>query len=445
MTTIKLTKRKTNRRYGLILLLLLSFIVWIVYCLQMLSANVDTSHHEEEKHFQKRHTPTTDLRFPTDMNLHIQSDTDDNDEAISNIIQANVHLIDFQFHGFDLKDSIPYSATAKFCHLDWSQHKQNPSIVPMFKDLIHQSPSCSKTIIYKDLYQAVQAARKYDAQHKGKIQVMYPPRGIVFHESRVGSTLAANTLAAFQPERNRVYSESPPPITAAKLYESSNHPEQAIQLLQDVMYLMSRSNDIQERDTFFKIQSIGTKSIHVFRKAFPQTPWIFIFREPVQVMMSHLKTKSTKSAVCLRSRSRPDDDLKQIVQDSLGTSIGIQDLSVEEFCAAHLSTLCYKARDEVLDSNGLGKVVNYINLQEQLMEHIIPKHFLQGQDGDALDQDAKQRAYNVGEKYSKGRHEGKMWKEDSRAKENAAWPELQRASETFLLPIYKQLQELATK
>jgi hypothetical protein len=381
------------------------------------------------------------------VNLHKEPE-EDKEEMLSNILQANVYLIDFQFHEFGRKESssgVPYSATATFCHLDWIHHKQDPAAVPMFKDLIQHSRSCSKTRIQYDLYKAVQAAKEYDAQRPEEVQVMYPPRGLVFHESRVGSTLAANTLAAFQPERNRVYSESSPPVTAAKLYNPSEHSEQAIQLLQDVIYLMSRSNDIQESDTFFKIQSIGTKSIHAFRKAFPQTPWIFIFREPVQVMMSHLKKKGTMSAVCLRSRLRPDDDLKEMVQNTLGESSGVKHLSTEEFCAAHLSTLCKKALDEVLDSNGLGKVVNYIDLQKQLVENIIPKHFLQGRDGDELSQEAKDRAYKVGEKYSKGRGEGRRWEEDSTAKENAAWSELQKASDTFLLPLYKQLQEISTK
>lgn len=426
MTTIKFTKRKKNSYYGRILLILTSL---VGYSLFSLSPKVNESNE------------IADSKIQYEMNLPQEL----KDEALSKILQANVHLIDFKFHGFHRKESEPYSATAIFCPLDWSHHKQDPAAVPMFKDLIHHSRSCSKNTIQYDLYKAVQAAKKYDAQQKNMIQVMYPPRGIVFHESRVGSTLAANTLAAFQPERNRVYSESPPPITAAKIYDKSGRSDQAIQLLQDVIYLMSRSNDEQERDTFFKIQSIGTKSIHVFRKAFPKTPWIFIFREPVQVMMSHLKRKGTRSAVCLRSRLTPDDDLKEVVRDTLGETSYINDLSTEEFCAAHLLTLCKKARDEVLDSNDLGKVVNYINLQEQLVENIIPKHFLQGQDGDELSQEAKDRAYKVGEKYSKGRQEGRIWEEDSKAKENAAWPELQKASETFLLPMYKELQEISTK
>jgi len=91
------------------------------------------------------------------------------------------------------------------------------------------------------------------------------PTGFVFHESRCGSTLVANILAAFNPKESRVYSESAPPSQAAQLF-NMNDLENSIQLLRDVIYMMGRSNDPDERNLFFKIQSINSKKIHVFRK-----------------------------------------------------------------------------------------------------------------------------------------------------------------------------------
>ena len=70
-----------------------------------------------------------------------------------------------------------------------------------------------------------------------------------------------------------MFSESSPPATIA----GRNDPE----TLRTVMLLMCRSSF--HTRCFFKFQSINTPRIRVFRKAFPEVPWAFVFREPVQV------------------------------------------------------------------------------------------------------------------------------------------------------------------
>lgn len=464
MTTIRRknqsnVSRRTIIQFRLLILMFFCFAaaIWILR-----GFKVGT----EEEHLQRK---SSDLLEMAVYDPEEESSKPSSSSIIEDIQHAKLHLISFQFSGFHqlsektqvvydyetetkrdgTTSTPPYTAKGTFCRLDWYKHKQDPASVPMFKDLVANSPSCRRTMVQLDLYQAVSAAKSFDEKNQqstldtlpSKLQIMYPPKGIVFHESRCGSTLAANILAAFQPEQNRVYSESPPPVTAAKLF----HPQyesQSIQLLQDVIYLMSRSDVPSEKHTFFKIQSVGVKSIHVFRKAFPDTPWIFLFREPVQVLMSHLKKQGTKYAVCLRSRNNPDLDFIQLLQDHPNKShASPKDLSVEEFCALHLSTLCQKAVGEILDSKGKGIAVNYKGMQQRMVEDIIPRHFNLKKE---LSASSKSRVDKVGATYSKGREEIKKWRDDSQKKEEGAWPELERASELFLLPWYEQLQKLTT-
>ena len=210
-----------------------------------------------------------------------------------------------------------------------------------------------------------------------------------------------------------------------------------IELLTKFLNSSGRTNDEKEKDLFFKIQSIGVKSIHIFREAFPHTPWIFVYRNPVQVMRSHLKTKGTSQAVCLRSRHHPQKDLYSIVRRIGDTKP--QNLSHEEFCSAHLATLCEAALTQVKDSNGLGKVVNYDNLMSSLIENIIPKHFLQVE---SLPYFSKRNIEDVSEFYSKGRGGGKMWDEDSHKKEETSWQEMKDACSTYLQPSYDELEKV---
>jgi hypothetical protein len=111
--------------------------------------------------------------------------------------------------------------------------------------------------------------------------------------------------------------------------------EAAARILQDVMYMMGRSNDAQEKLVFFKIQSIGTRSIQVFQHAFPTTPWMFLYRDPVQVLMSQL-AQGPRVANCVQSRRNPPISIVDIVKKG---GYNIKDITNEEYCAAHLVSL----------------------------------------------------------------------------------------------------------
>lgn len=364
-------------------------------------------------------------------------------KRLEQIKRSEVHLIgiDLSSNPFEhASGKKTYSVKGRFCQLDWDKHKSDPAGVPMFKDLIHASPKCQRTTFDYDLWQSVQEAKAYDANNETNTHAM-SPKGLVFHESRCGSTLVANSLAAFDPDTTRVYSESGPPIDAAKAY-SSAYQTQSVQLMQDVLYMMGRTSNPLEENLFFKIQSIGVKSMKFFREAFPDVPFAFVYRDPVQVMMSHLKTRGTTRAVCLRQWKRPARDTKDLVKKTEGfKDVSINSLSSEEFCAAHLATLCQVAIDQIKDSKGKGKLINYSDLPNVLIDSIIPKHFGVG----SLSEEAKENILKVNEKYSKGRNTGKVWEEDNTMKEAKAWEGLKDASKKFMKPVYEEMERLRVK
>lgn len=360
------------------------------------------------------------------------------------ILSGEANLVDIIIHRdafFDDAggDSGGYRVTGVFCHVDYYLHKADPSVVPMFRDLVGQSVHCKGGgKMRTDLRTIVQKARAHDGQGGGATTThVIPPTGFVFHESRCGSTLVANSLMAMEPDANRVYSESSPPLDAARAVSGNKVPKhdgRAIQLLRDVVYMMGRTNDINEKRLFFKIQSIGVKSMQAFQRAFPTTPWIFVHRDPVQVMMSHLKDKGKTKAVCTRSRSAPPKDLVDLVK-TYDASAKVSKLSVEDYCAAHLATLCEAAYSAYERSEGRGKIVDYKDLPDALIEDIIPNHFAQ-----PIDDQARARILKVSQSYSKARTVGASWVEDSDRKDKAARPEIRTASDTYLLPVFERLK-----
>lgn len=116
---------------------------------------------------------------------------------------------------------------------------------------------CNQNRVGLDMATVVDRAREYDKLMEQKIQNgnvseingyvhSMQTSGFVFHESRVGSTLVANSLVAMDPTLHRVYSESSP-ITDALLacgrMGSQCDMNANVELFRDVVYLMGRCVD----------------------------------------------------------------------------------------------------------------------------------------------------------------------------------------------------------
>ena len=367
------------------------------------------------------------------------------------ILSGHANLIDIRIHENSIMETEYYTGIiGTFCPLNFQVQKDDPPNSPMFRDVVGKSEGCdvhsSENVITVDLAEAIQLVREFDTfarENEYGVNYYNVPkllklRGVVFHESRCGSTLAANTMMAMDPLRHRVYSESAPPIAAIKacgeLYEECSL-ESAANLLRDVIYLMGRSADPRETNLFFKFQSISVRNMDVFRMAFPNTPWIYLYREPVEVMMSQLDVPQMRAANCVRSHSHSPLVARFVSRSGYSP----QDLDDEEWCAIHLATICEAAIKNLNDADGLGLAVNYHkDLVHDFIDTVFPKHF-----NVPLDQAAIERVLKVSGTYSKNRGSqgaGAKFKSDSEAKEREATDGIRKASSLFLEPSFNTLQ-----
>jgi hypothetical protein len=408
--------------------------------------------------------------------------------SLQAILEARVHLVELVavrselVRGVGTGRGVGTTATdytgiyATFCRLDWSLHQGDPSTYPMFRDLVQASRDCreSHRISHVPLHDMVALAKSYDATHHDTVRVLNFTAA-VFHESRCGSTLTANLLSAVNPTKHRVYSESTPPIQALHQICGEDYSfcslETAATLLQDVIYLMSRTDNVHQERVFFKIQSAGSRNLPVFLKAFPKTPYLFVYRDPVQVIMSHLKF-GTKQANCLRSRKRPPPSVEQVVakydassvavssasagkavgsarnqprqRTTAGTKSQARQLEPEHYCAAHLASIT-ETVVEYLTS--MGRPINYKNLPEAYYEDIFPRLL-----GKPLSTSQLTDMKRVAALYSKHRggtsrgsvaKDGLTFASDSAQKERQASDAVRRAAQIYLTPSYQKLEALA--
>lgn len=133
----------------------------------------------------------------------------------------------------------------------------------------------------------------------------------------------ANMLTVSNPDTSRVYSE---PYVLKSALKSNNK-----QLVEDVLYMLGRTNG-KEKRAFYKLKSEAVRYI----QAMPSDiPWIFLYREPKEVMASHFHpTEHDSTVVCLNERKKP-----HVATQAIAKALGHPDAKKtpdETFCALRL-------------------------------------------------------------------------------------------------------------
>jgi len=351
-----------------------------------------------------------------------------------------------------------YKVEASFCEIDWELHKEDPAKVSFFAGLKEQSKSCAATMRTFDLHDIVQRVRSHDDAPDSSMRSI-PPKGVIFHESRCGSTLAANILASFAPHKTRIYSEHVVPIKALKACSnhrkdstithrnSCNH-ELHMQLIRDVYYILGRASlDSEMEHVFYKTNS-GGMYIDKFTSAFPDTPWAYMFRDTHEIMQSHWKVAEESADMsqledvkCSRLYRNPNQPpTTQAVLDR--ASKEYHELTRTEYCAAHLASISLAVMQEH-QRTGKGRFINYNQMPAVMWQTLLPIDF--GIEVDSAMIDNMMQLTHV---YSKGHQQGRAnekWVSDADHKKKSITQNVTRAVEMLSPDTYAQLERISQK
>lgn len=189
---------------------------------------------------------------------------------------------------------------------------------------------------------------------------MAVPDGLIFHLSRCGSTLVAQMLAAIPGAT--IVSEPPPLDGVIQLIQANPDlpTTAAIALLRAMAGALGRpDNDGATGPFVIKLDSWHSRALPLLRQAFPDAPWIFLYREPIDILVSHHRMRGM-----------------QAVPGMLPAAIfGFGDahaLSLDDYAAHVLASICQGVLDQPPHHGGL--LVNYSELPDAVLERICP-HF----------------------------------------------------------------------
>lgn len=244
-----------------------------------------------------------------------------------------------------------------------------------------------------------------------------PFRGIVFHMSRCGSTLIGRQLAAL--ERNIVASEPEPMDEVLRVSDRlPDLPREVhVRWVRAMAAALGQPRN-GERAFYLKTDCWHIHRMDLLREAFPQTPWVFLYRDPVEVMFSQGRIPASWIVPALVHPS-----LLQLQWSDWNPA------QMDVYCARALANICWSGLRAAQQASG-GLLVNYCELPEAMYSRLL-KHFgLRETDVPAMQKAAEQNAKSPALKFTK----------DASEKQVEATDRLRAVVAEHLTPVYAQLE-----
>ncbi len=244
------------------------------------------------------------------------------------------------------------------------------------------------------------------------------PTGFIFHMSRCGSTLISQMLAALP--QNIVISEAGPvdSILRANWRDPRIMDEERIAWLRGLVNAYGRKRSGQEEHLYIKFDSWHTLCLDLVRRAFPDVPWIFLYRNPIEVMASHRRMAGAQMVPGNLPPGFLDLDWNVLAG-----------MSHEEYGARVLERICQAGLTHL---DGAARLFNYRQLPQivwsDLLAHFgvtyTPEEIARMQEVTRLD----------------AKNPPLLFADDTAAKQGAATPEMRDLAARRLVPLYEQLE-----
>jgi len=246
-----------------------------------------------------------------------------------------------------------------------------------------------------------------------------PPSGFIFHSSRCGSTLVSRMLAAV--DRNVVLSE-PRPVDYI-LGAHFRHPEvtceQRAEWFRWMVSALAQPRAGEEDGFFIKFDAWDIAELPIIRLAFPKTPWIFLYREPLEVFVSLWQKPA--------GWTFPGAVHPAVVGMAWDE---IRSLRHNEYLARALGRIY---RFGLVHSLGhAGQLVNYRQLPEYVCDGLLEYCGIRysGCELDAMRSVTGQYAKSPGDRFTG----------DSRSKQEAAGDVARQLAASWIEPVYRELE-----
>jgi hypothetical protein len=262
-----------------------------------------------------------------------------------------------------------------------------------------------------------------------KVADCLPPTGFIFHSSRCGSTLMANVCRALN--GSLVIAEAPVVDKIASRFFTDAPAGSAKEILY-LLFLRAAIAALGQRRRgdelryFVKFACTTTLQMEPIRRIWPDVPFIFLYRDPVEVIVSNLKAIPE----WMQAESNPDTAAAIVGVDASD----LDKLTPEEFCARALGRFFAVAES---NKSPQTRLINYAEFtQERLIE--VLSYF--GIVPTTAEVNAIRRASRL---YSKDRKGSQAFVSDTISKRASASSLVIEMANKWARPAYKRLNDQA--
>ena len=186
------------------------------------------------------------------------------------------------------------------------------------------------------------------------------PTGLIFHSSRCGSTLVANACRAIN--NSIVLSEANPIdklvtrfITDAGDVKTSLYSV----FLRGVVHALAQRRTGNEELLFIKFACCSFAQIDRIRRIWPNVPWLFLYRDPVETIVSNMKDVPPWLL---------DHDRRVLASIAGASPAEVAEMHLEELCAMTIGSLFRTAHRLANDGQLL---LNYKQLSVPVISSVL--------------------------------------------------------------------------
>lgn len=295
--------------------------------------------------------------------------------------------------------------------VEWAHYGSAPFDAPFFDDHLRRARNHPVSRLYR--WRTGLGALARLAPEAGPVL-----DGLVLHMSRCGSTMVAQALAAMP---GHVVLSEPAPFDDLLQFCAARADialETRIALMRGMVGALAGGRGGAVRRRLLKADSWHTGALPLLRAAFPDTPWVFLYRDPQAVLLSHERMPGL-----------------QTLPGSQAALVGVDEPSAVpglDLTARVLAATCHKAADHA--GVGGGIFVDYAEMPGAIGARILP-HF-------GIDPDPQERAAMAGALSRDAKEPFKPFDPQERAARLSASPEVIAASERHLAAAVARLRGL---
>lgn len=167
--------------------------------------------------------------------------------------------------------------------VDWCRFGDRPLREPFFHDSVERALRHPFNLAMRR-HSTLEALLAWQARSPG-----LAPTAFVFHASRCGSTLLAQMLAGLD---SHIVLSEPPPLDAllrAHYMQPGLAPRQPA-WIGALLSAYGQRRRGGERALVVKLDAWNIAELPLLRQCHPATPWLFVYRDPLEIAVSHLQS-----------------------------------------------------------------------------------------------------------------------------------------------------------